>query len=327
MKKESVYMGTMLTAWMQHKNIKYVTFSVTDDCNLMCEYCYFTHKNNTHLFNVIPYFTQKLKESLDNRLDKRKIQRKAKLFREFILLIIFTLINILLNIYIIAYIVIKKFTIGDYTYYNSIINNLKNNADKFVTTLNEFQISLKKVKNYTEFLYNDDNEYKFGTQAMPEEIQTITFSHVYFRYPNSSEFVLNDLSFEVRKNEKIALAGLNGAGKSTIINLLLRFYEPTDGQILINGFDIQIFDLNKYWNCFSCMFQRSNLYNITLKENLLLGNIDKVKSVKEKALCSFLSSIGMALEPNHLNQNISKQFDKEGMIFSPGQELLKGDYE
>lgn len=169
------------------------------------------------------------------------------------------------------------------------------------------------------FLNNVENEYVLGSQPMPKVIKNISFSHVYFKYPNSKEFVINDVSFEVNENEKIALAGINGAGKSTLINLLLRFYEPTKGQILINGSDIRVYNLQDYWSCFSCMFQHSNLYNITLRENLMFGTLDKIGFVNNDALCTFLASLGINISSDFLNRQISKQFYEDGLIFSPGQ--------
>lgn len=272
-----------------------------------------------HLFRTTNYFFELLNGKMNERLEKRKALNKAKIVRETVLLLIYSLANIAVNIYIIVFIIIKKLTIGDFTYYTSIINNLKNNTDTIVTSFSELFLSLKRVDNYYTFFYSKDNEYAYGSQPMPLEIESITFSNVWFRYPNSKEYVIKDVSFEVKRGEKIALAGINGAGKTTIINLLLRFYEPTNGAIFINDCDVRQFDLQEYWTYFSCMFQHANLYNISLKENLLFGNLSKKDTANDKALCAFLNSMGINIDIDSIHLPVSKQFYENGLIFSPGQ--------
>lgn len=272
-----------------------------------------------HVLGAISFFTDRLKYYLEVRTEERIRYRKAKLVRELFLILIYAAVNIIINLCVIVFIIIKNLTIGDYSYYTSIINNLKNNSNSLVSSFNELYISLKKVENYYSFYNSKENEYSYGTKPMPSVIEKITFSHVYFKYPQSHEYVLNDVSFEVSQSEKIALAGVNGAGKTTIISLLLRFYDPTKGEILINDCNIKYYRLDEYRNHFSCMFQQSNLYNISLRDNLLLGVQDTNVKINDNALVAFLSSLGIKLTIEDLSMQVSKQFDERGMIFSPGQ--------
>lgn len=273
----------------------------------------------THLYKTLGYFFDLLKEKMGERLLRRKELSKSKAFREAVLVLVYSFVNIVVNLQIILFIILKKLTIGDYTYYTSIINNLKNNTDTIVSSVSAFLLSLKKAENYYTFFYSTENEYASGSQPMPEKIESIEFSNVWFCYPNSQEYVIKDISFHVKNGEAIAFAGLNGAGKTTLINLILRFYEPTKGIIKINGKDVRQFDLNEYWKAFSSMFQHSNLYNITLRENLLLGSLDKKDGIDDVTLCSLLKNMGINIDANIMDLPVSKQFYENGLIFSPGQ--------
>ena len=273
-----------------------------------------------HTLGAVPLFFDKLTEFQQIRTKKRMALRKTKILRELLLLFAYSVVNIIINVYIILFIVIKKLTVGDYTYYTAIINNLKNSSDSLVTTVNDLCIALQKAKNYFLFYNNLDNEYLPGTKPMPDQIDSIVFSNVSFKYPNTDNYVLENISFEVSGDQKIALAGVNGAGKSTIINLLLRFYEPSQGEILVNGCNVRYYNLEEYWAVFSCMFQQTNLYNMTLRENLLLGNNSKFNMVDNHALLSFLRAMGVnSVALDDLERQVSKQFTDDGLILSPGQ--------
>ena len=98
----------------------------------------------------------------------------------------------------------------------------------------------------------------------------ILFDHVSFAY-NGTDLVLKDVSFEVKPGERVGIVGATGAGKSTIINLLLRFYEVTDGRILVDGTDIRHMDLQELRRLFSLVLQDVHLFSGTIASNIRLG--------------------------------------------------------
>ena len=95
--------------------------------------------------------------------------------------------------------------------------------------------------------------------------------------------------------------------------------KDASGQILINGKDVNIYNLQEYWSFFSCMFQQSNLYDISVRDNLLLGYLAKGTTVDDSAICCFLASMGINISVDFLDRNVGKQFYKDGVVFSPGQ--------
>ena len=100
---------------------------------------------------------------------------------------------------------------------------------------------------------------------------TIEFRNVSFRYPGSESYVLRNVSTTLRAGRKQALVGANGAGKTTFVKLLCRLYDPTEGQILLNGTDIREYDYDEYLRLFSFVFQDFKLFAFGLGENIAAG--------------------------------------------------------
>lgn len=151
------------------------------------------------------------------------------------------------------------------------------------------------------------------------KIKSIEFDHVSFSYDNEN-IIINDVSFEVDGNKKIAIVGCNGAGKSTIIKLLLRLYDPTKGRILVNGINIKEYDLNQYRNIFAVALQDFIVFSDSIKNNILMN---KKIDDNEKTIYEALEKAGILDEVKTLDRGIdstiSKEFDKNGVIFSGGQ--------
>ena len=102
----------------------------------------------------------------------------------------------------------------------------------------------------------------------------LRFEHVDFSYPGSRISVLSDISFEIAPGETVAIIGATGSGKSTLVNLIPRFYDPVHGRILLDGIDIKEYDLNALRENVTICLQKSELFSTTIRENISLGNPD-----------------------------------------------------
>lgn len=139
----------------------------------------------------------------------------------------------------------------------------------------------------------------------------IEFKNVSFRYPGSEKYALKNLNIVIHGNEKLCIVGVNGSGKSTFVKLLTRLYMPTEGEILLNGKNINEYDYLQYSRLFSSVFQDFALYNLSLGENIVMADeyhFERLESaVRESGLSSLVSS-----NKNGYDTIIYKWYDPEG---------------
>lgn len=151
----------------------------------------------------------------------------------------------------------------------------------------------------------DDNEYE------------IEFKDVSFHYPNSQQMVLSHVNEKIRLGSRMAVVGRNGAGKSTFIKLLCRLYEPTEGEILLNGVNIQYYDYNEYSKLFAVVFQDFRLFSFSIAENVAASrqyNEERVLECIEKA--GFADRLRKLPEGIHTN---IYQLEENGAEISGGE--------
>ena len=154
---------------------------------------------------------------------------------------------------------------------------------------------------------------------LPEkEFESLVFDNVCFSY--TDEETIKNLSFALHKGEIAALVGHNGAGKTTIVKLLLRLYDPASGVIRVNGRDIREYDLHAYREMFATTFQDFSIMGMTIKENVLMGrryeNEDElvVRSLKRAGVYEKVQSL-----PKGIHTMMTKEFEEDGAVLSGGE--------
>lgn len=174
------------------------------------------------------------------------------------------------------------------------------------------------LKSFLEYKEKIPEDYK-GLEC-PKEIESIEFRNVSFAYKD--EMVLKNLNMEFRKDKTYALVGHNGAGKTTITKLLLRFYDPTEGQILLNGRNIKDYNLQQYRKLFATAFQDNKLLSMSVKDNVLMG--EEVPESKKNELVSKALKLSGVYDkimtlPQGLETTLTREFDDEGVVLSGGE--------
>lgn len=172
--------------------------------------------------------------------------------------------------------------------------------------------NLKEFLEYEEKIPEDYDGIDPGNKVTSIEFKNVTFSY------KKEKTIIENLSFKIEEGKKAALAGHNGAGKTTIIMLLLRLYDPNEGQVLVNGIDIREYNLQKYRNLFACAFQDYKIMPGTIRYNVLMGREGEdgvvINALKEAGVYEKVTSF-----KNGIDTVLTKEFDQDGVLLSGGE--------
>lgn len=224
------------------------------------------------------------------------------------------------NIYAIYRFAIKyDLMLSDFSVLTSAVISLNNRTNRLISTYTKAQELSLNISDIREFLATQGKK-STGLLTPASLLESLEFRHVSFRYPLSDTDVLHDINLTITRGEKVALVGLNGAGKTTILKLLLRLYEPTEGVILYNGININSYDIDQYRNMFSTVFQDFNIFALSLAENItmsagILNRALLLESLKITNLEHLVKDLAQGE-----NTQITRQFDKDGAVLSTGME-------
>ncbi|HAS46228.1 MAG TPA: ABC transporter ATP-binding protein [Microscillaceae bacterium] len=158
-------------------------------------------------------------------------------------------------------------------------------------------------------------------RPLPKQIQQgFVFENVSFKYPNTDKWAVKNISFTLKAGEKLALVGENGAGKTTLIKLLTRLYDPTEGRILLDGYDLKEYDLTALRQLIGVIFQDYVKFQLNVSENIAIGKIDdKEESAKiVHAAEQSLADKVIAKLPDGYEQMLGRRF-ANGVELSGGE--------
>lgn len=189
------------------------------------------------------------------------------------------------------------------------------------------------IQNFAEFgehaLFLDDVRYFLdyepkvvgGTKEAPRAGGELEVKHMSFRYEGSEKDTLKDINFTLHKGERIALVGSNGSGKTTLVKLLLRLYDPTEGEICLNGNNIREYSLSSYRDSFSTVFQDFKMFSLSVKDNVLLRPCrDGDEELVKNALAESGSAAKIDTLDKGLDTILTREFDDKGANLSIGEQ-------
>lgn len=211
-------------------------------------------------------------------------------------------------------------TVGSIARYVTCIMLLSSAAAELVSVLQNVFNNNQYLNRYFSFLDIPNPMYQgsLTVEKRDDNEYFVEFRDVSFRYPNTESYALRHVNLKFRIGEKLAIVGKNGSGKTTFIKLMCRLYEPTEGEILLNGVNIKKYDYDEYMSIFSIVFQDFRLFSFRLGENIAASPEYDRKRAEQ---CLIQAGFGerLAEMPEGTESYLYQNFDKKGIEISGGE--------
>ena len=236
------------------------------------------------------------------------------------------LANALLFFYV-AYQVIARGNvneIGNYSYYTGALTSITAGVSTLIASTATIYEGTLFIDNMITFMKEEPTVIPLleepikPTRHVPH---TIEFKNVSFRYPGAEKDVIHNVDLKFSAGDTVVLVGLNGAGKTTLIKLLTRLYDPTKGQILLDGVDLRNYDVKELYDIFGIIFQDFGKYAVSVRENIMYGDVRKEmneEEIKKAALGSSADGFIQNL-PDGYDTPLMRFFEENGTELSIGQ--------
>lgn len=194
-------------------------------------------------------------------------------------------------------------------------------AWEFMQNIDALANTHEYMRDFNEF-YELSEEIETGKEEFLNEFKSLEFDHVYFKYPNTNEYILKDLCLRIEAKKQYSIVGVNGAGKTTMIKLVLGLYDNFEGIIRLNDINIKEYSKKQIRTICTAVFQDFAKYALTIRDNVMLGGLYNTNQIDEKDIERAIEDVGMkdiiAQYEKGLDTRLGSDF-RDGQDFSGGQ--------
>ena len=273
---------------------------------------------DVRMYNLSDCLRKRYNEEKDSYLKANKKLDKSKLIYSIIAEIIKRSGEIVFTVFVVSEAIKGHITVGAVALYTSfavtISSSFQNSAEILIEM---FTVSVDKMLNFFNFL--SYSSYKNNTAFRHvDKFKSLEFKNVYFKYPLQKTNVLNGVTFTLNQGDRLSIVGINGAGKTTIIKLMLGLYEIDSGEILLNGFPLSEYFIDDVHSLFSVLFQQFAQYPLTLRENVALSAVQCMNDTDRIIKAMKQSTIYDQYKDN-IEDSMTRKFDDNGIELSRGQ--------
>ena len=231
-----------------------------------------------------------------------------------------SIIGLLVYVFVGVKALYKLFSLGDLFKYINGITQFSAGLNGFLNSFNTLRMNSEFLEVLYEFLDtpNTSHQGTLTTEKRADNEYALEFHNVSFKYPGTDTYVLKDLNLKFNIGQRMAVVGMNGSGKTTMIKLLCRLYDPTNGEITLNGIDIKKYEYAEYLGIFSVVFQDFKLFSFPLGQNVAAA-VEYNNTQTEK----YLEMAGLKDRLKEMQKGLDtplyKDFEEDGVEISSGE--------
>lgn len=281
----------------------------------------FTRAKDMRLYNMSDWFKGVFSDTVAKRMGWNKKEQSYGMGMDSLRAVLSFIREGIAYGFLIFLIFDRSMSVADFVLYFGVVSGFSVWLDGMVADLDKLyglHLNFCEVREFLDY----PNTFNTGPgAALPNDTFSIEFKHVGFRYQGCDEDTIKDLSFTIHKGEKLAIVGLNGAGKTTLVKLICGLYDPTAGEILINGKPVNAYNRKEYYTLFSAVFQEMFITPMTIARNVSTANEEATdKTLAGKAL--ELAGLSAKLEglPNGMETRLVKSVYADAVDLSGGEQ-------
>lgn len=301
----------MWDAMMPHwRKLEYMETVTTD----------FSYAKDIRLFGMKKFLAKKQKDVYDEELRHWIKSRQYWIYNSIFSHGISLVRQLIITGWLVYSVIAKDLSIGNFTLYLASAGAFSNAINEVLSALSALRERSAHTDDYRSFMDIPGDSGKDTIPVPKADKYVFTFENVSFKYKGQEKYALKNLNITIAAGEKLAVVGLNGAGKSTFIKLLLRLYDVTEGRILMNGTDIRRFNRAEYYRLFSPAFQDVTVFAFPMAENVSMSPPDETdKNKAEKCV----REAGLGDKMDKLEKGIDTELLK--VLYDDGVDLSGGE--
>lgn len=283
-----------------------------------------TYNKEIKLFGLGDFFIVKWNEIAERFYKENRALVKRRYLMGFVWGTLTTIVTSGTYLYVALQAIAGRLTLGDLTFYTQAVGGVQSSLSSILDGLSGMYENSLYLTNLYDFLEYDP---QVKSPDNPRKLELplkhgLEFRNVSFTYPGKTEPALRDVSFHIKPTEAVALVGQNGAGKTTIVKLLTRLYDPDDGQILLDGVDIREYDLACLHKAIGVIFQDYVTYFFSARDNIGVGRLDDMADQERVEQSAGKSGADAVI------QKLPKGYDTMlGRWFDEGYQLSGGEWQ
>lgn len=281
----------------------------------------FSAAKDIRIFGLQKWLSEKYRILNKERYNAQKINAKIWTKTTGITNILKFISQIPLYVWVVYAVINEQISIGSFFLYLSAADTIFENVSLVLNGASNIMARSLEVDDFRTFLdFEDESQQNKGIILEKQDEYRFEFQNVSFKYPKAEKYSLKNLNLSIADGEHLSVVGINGAGKSTMIKLLLRLYEPTEGRILLNNIDIREYERQSYYDVFAPVFQKTELFAFPLDENVSMKAPQKTDSIKAE---NCLVMAGLSNKIKSLSKGVKTEVLK--VIYDDGVDLSGGE--